>query len=63
MYGDADGAIPDRQVIREAENDLDEWEVRHWPDVFSGYVVDLVIAIDQINRDGGTCIALDQRQT
>src|SRR4051794_2580038 len=63
MYGNANRASSNRQVIRQAENDLDEWEVRHGPHVFSRYVVGLVITVDQINNHCGARIALDQRQT
>ena len=40
---------PDWQVIRQAEGDLYEWEVRYRSDVFRRYRVIYVITIDQIN--------------
>jgi len=51
MRFDFNSARADGKIVRQPEDHLKKVHVRDRPDVFGGYVVALVLAIDQIDDD------------
>jgi hypothetical protein len=55
-----DSACTCGQIVGQPENHLRKTGVRHWAHVFCGYVIALIVTIDQINYDRRRSLALRQ---
>src|SRR5687768_15835177 len=55
-----DGARASGEIIWQSKNNLRERHVRYWSHVFRGYVVTLIITVDQIDDDRGRGLVWEQ---